>query len=112
MGSGPQDEPQPGPSAVRTRQRPGVLPREVIELLVPPVKVGAWTGTLALSPERVCLLTLHLHRCRWSLGRRGRGNCKRHKTLCQRRLVGCPVVYARNELLVYLPLPVCQTELC
>ena len=47
MGS-PQDEPQPGSSAMRTRQRPGVLPREVMDLLVPPVKVGAWTGMLAV----------------------------------------------------------------
>ncbi|UNI16398.1 hypothetical protein JDV02_002833 [Purpureocillium takamizusanense] len=48
MGNGPPDEPQPGSSAVRTRQRPGALPREVMELLVPPVKVGAWTGAVGV----------------------------------------------------------------
>ncbi|KND89078.1 hypothetical protein TOPH_06280, partial [Tolypocladium ophioglossoides CBS 100239] len=43
MRTGVQDEPQPG-SSTRQRQRRGLLPPEVMELLIPPVKVGAWTG--------------------------------------------------------------------
>ncbi|POR33113.1 Uncharacterized protein TPAR_06692 [Tolypocladium paradoxum] len=43
MGTGIQDGPRPGAST-RQRQTRGLLPPEVMELLVPPVKVGAWSG--------------------------------------------------------------------
>ncbi|PNY27020.1 Uncharacterized protein TCAP_03050 [Tolypocladium capitatum] len=43
MGTGAQHEPQPG-SSTRQSQRRGLLPLEVMDLLVPPVKVGAWSG--------------------------------------------------------------------
>lgn len=103
MGTGIQDEPQPGPST-RQRQRRGLLPPEVMELLVPPVKVGAWSGMSATVSSKAKSNDSRWCRC---LGRRWRRHRPGHQPLCQRSIVRRPVVYAGDQLLVYVSAPVC-----